>query len=416
MRLSQSGLELNKIGTLDKMFPAQDLLLQTGQLVQYESGIFAYNNIPLRALKNIESVIKAVFDQYGFVEVLLPTIQPQSIWQESGRWDKYIADGEMLTIKTDKGNYCMSPTAEEAVTIFVKNRTKSYKSLPVTLYQISEKYRNEIRARGYLMRGKAFSMMDAYSFDIDDAGLQITYEKMREAYMEIFRRLGLDIIAVAADPGAIGGSKSEEFMFIHESGGDRVLINKKTGKAYNIEMLEREGIKDLSQYDEKRAIELGHIFQLGKKYSESMNATFINADGKPQHFVMGCYGIGVSRTLAVIYENSILKDAKGNITGITLPRSIAPYKVQIIYKPEKESAANILYQNLQKNGVDCIFDDRAEVTLGAKIHDAKKLGMPYIVILGDKTKDGEVEVENTRTTEKKTMTQTKLARFFNEIR
>ena len=159
MRLSQTGLGTIRVNNLDKSYPAQDILLQTNQLVQYGTGIYAYNNVPLKLRENVESVIKGVLDKYGCIEILLPTLQPAKLWEESGRLSKYIEEGVMLSVKTDKGDFVMAPTAEEAVTDFVRGRISSYKNLPVTLYQIGEKYRNEIRTRGYLLRGKTFPMM-----------------------------------------------------------------------------------------------------------------------------------------------------------------------------------------------------------------------------------------------------------------
>ena len=153
MRLSQTGLGTIRVNNLDKLYPAQDMLLQTNQLVQYGTGIYGYNNVPLRLRQNVENVVRGVLDKYGCVEILLPTIQPTKLWEESGRLSKYIEDGTMITVETDKGNFVMAPTAEEAVTEFVRGRISSYKNLPVTLYQIGEKYRNEIRTRGYLLRG-----------------------------------------------------------------------------------------------------------------------------------------------------------------------------------------------------------------------------------------------------------------------
>lgn len=167
MRLSQTGLGTIRVNNLDKAYPAQDILMQTNQLVQYGTGIYAYNNVPLKLRQNVEAVVRGVLNKYGCIEILLPTMQPKSLWEESGRYSKYIEEGVMLAVESDKGEFVMAPTAEEAVTDFVRGRISSYKNLPVTLYQIGEKYRNEIRTRGYLLRGKSFPMMDAYSFDLE---------------------------------------------------------------------------------------------------------------------------------------------------------------------------------------------------------------------------------------------------------
>ena len=410
MKLSHTGFVTNKITTLDALYPAQDMLLQTGQIVQYGSGIFAYNNVTLRLLENIKTIIKDVLDEFGCVEVILPTMQPQNIWVESGRLDGYIKSGTMLTIQTPKGNYSMAPTAEEAVTDFVRRRVHSYKSVPFTLYQIGEKFRNEIRPRGYLMRAKSFLMMDAYSFNADQKCLVETYENLKQAYLEIFRRLDMPVVPVAADGGDMGDGKSEEFVFMWNNGEDVILYDEKTGKGFNTELLQSPnhkehlakeyGITDTSTLVEKRGTELGHIFQLGTKYSKSMNALFADADGKQKPYEMGCYGIGVSRILATLYETNTVAG------GISLPPHLAPYLVHIIATDTKAKEAEKLYKQLTASGIPCIYDDRAHVSIGVKIKDVKILGTPYMVILGDKVGAGECEFENTKTGSKKVIKQT----------
>jgi len=413
MKLSQSGIGVTRLQNLDKMFPAQDILLQSGQLVQYGAGIFGYNNVPLLLRQIIENIIREVLNKYDCIEVLLPTLQPETLWQASGRWNKYIEDGTMLTVNTQKGNFGLAPTAEEAVVEFAKKKIKSYKDLPTTLYQIGEKYRNEIRNRGYLLRGKSFPMMDAYSFNLDEEDLVRTYDNIRNAYLEIFEILGLEAIPVVADNGAIGGKKSEEFMIISETGEDTILYDKMSGRYLNSEVLEKEnyieylkaeyGIENVSQLEEKKALELGHIFQLGTKYSETMNANYIDKDGKERPFYMGCYGIGITRLLAIIYEKSILLGKDNEPNGISLPTKIAPYFVQIIAKPdnvEKVSQAEELYKSLTKQNIPVIIDDRTDITLGSKIKDCKLLGTPYMAVLGDKVENGFIEVENIATANK----------------
>lgn len=415
MKLSQSGIGTMRINNLDEMYPAQDMLFQSGQLVQYASGIYGYNNIVMLVKRNLERIIEEELNKVGCIEVQLPTLQPDSIWKLSGRFNKYVDDGVMFTVESsDKGSLCLAPTAEEAVVEFAREKLKSYKHMPATYYQIGEKYRNEIRTRGYLLRGKSFLMMDAYSFDIDGEGLSNSYAKIREAYMNISKRIGLNIIPVVADNGAMGGKRSEEFMLISPIGEDTILYDEESGVALNTEILEREdykeyleqeyGITDISKLKETKSIEIGHIFQLGTKYSESMKANFIDKDGKEKPYYMGCYGIGVSRLVAAIYENSVIKDENGKVTGISLPVGIAPYKLQIIAKldnEEKVKEANKLYELL--NG-KAIIDDRENVSMGAKIKDCKILGTPYMAILGDKVENGKVELENTKTGEKQIVT------------
>ena len=394
MKLSQTGMGTIKLNNLDEMYPVQDILLQTGQLVQYGTGIYAYNNIPLLVKRNVEKIVTEKLNKYGCIEVSLPTLQPEKLWKDSGRYANYVDEGLMFTIHSDKGDFCLGPTAEEAMVEFAREKLKSYKVLPVTFYQIGEKYRNEIRTRGYLLRGKSFPMMDAYSFNSSEEDLANTYQNIRKAYLEIFEKIGLKIIPVAADNGAMGGKKSEEFMLLSSIGEDTILYDETTKIALNTEILEREnyekylaeeyGIIDISKLEKRKAIELGHIFQLGTKYSETMNGTYISKDGKTALYYMGCYGIGISRTVATIYEESVLKDENGKVQGFVLPASVAPYKLQIIPKmdnDEKVKEANELYTKLSEKGIGAILDDRNISSIGVKIKDCKVLGTPYFFIL-----------------------------------
>ncbi len=417
MKLSQAGMGTIKLNNLDEMYPVQDILLQTGQLVQYGTGIYAYNNIPLLVKRNVEKIVTEKLNKYGCIEVLLPTLQPEKMWKDSGRFDHYVEEGVMLTVNSDKGNFCLAPTAEEAIVEFAREKLKSYKTLPVTFYQIGEKYRNEIRTRGYLLRGKSFPMMDAYSFNLSQEDLAHTYQNIRKAYLEIFETIGLKAIPVAADNGSMGGKKSEEFMLLAPIGEDTILYDPETGIALNTEILEREnyeeylekeyGITNISRLEKRKAIELGHIFQLGTKYSETMNGTYTAQDGKQALYYMGCYGIGISRTVATIYEESVLKDENGKVQGFVLPESVAPYKLQIIPKmdnEEKVKEANELYYKLSEKGIGAILDDRNIGSIGVKIKDCKVLGTPYMAVLGDKVETGKVELENVRTGEKEVIT------------
>jgi len=401
-----------RVNNLDEMYPAQDLLLQSGQLVQYGTGIYAYGNIPLLIKRKVESVIQQVLNKYGCIEVSLPTLQPDIIWKNSGRWDKYVDEGTMLTVTSDKGDFCLAPTGEEAIVEFALEKLKSYKHMPVTYYQIGEKYRNEIRTRGYLLRGKSFTMMDAYSFDEDEQSLIKAYDNIRKAYMEIFEKLGLKVIPVVADNGAMGGKKSEEFMMLSNIGEDTILYDEETGIGLNIEILEREdykeylkneyGITNISKLQERKTIELGHIFQLGTRYSSMMNGSYINKEGEAIPYYMGCYGIGVSRTVAAIYETSIIK-YEDEVKGIAIPKEIAPYKLQIVPKVENEEKlkeAEELYNKLIKQGINVIIDDRQNITMGAKMKDCKVLGTPFMAVLGDKVENGYVEFEDIKTGEK----------------
>ena len=416
-----------KINNLDEMYPGQSILLQTGQLVQYGAGLFGYNTVPLLLRRKIEQIIVKTLNKYGCIEVLLPTLQPDIIWKNSGRYDTYVNDGTMLITESNKGTFCLAPTGEEAMLEFAREKLKSYKNLPVTYYQIGEKYRNEIRTRGYLLRGKAFPMLDAYSFDIDEKGMAKSYENVRNAFLEIFKKIGLDVIPIVADNGAMGGKKSEEFMLISEQGEDKILYNKETGIGLNTEILEKEnymeylkeeyGIDSIDGFEEIRTMELGHIFQLGTRYSEMMNGKFTDKDGKDTLYYMGCYGIGVSRTLAALYEQCLLKDKNERPCGFYLPENIAPFKVQIIPKiddEEKVKIAEEIYDVLNKEGIQAILDDRENINIGSKIKDSKVLGTPNILVIGDKTDGNVLEFENNKTGEKLEVTRDDLVRVLKK--
>ena len=402
-----------KLNNLDEMYPGQSILLQTGQLVQYGAGLFGYNTVPLLLRRKIEQIIVKTLNKYGCIEVLLPTLQPDTIWKNSGRYDTYVNDGTMLITESNKGTFCLAPTGEEAMLEFAREKLKSYKNLPVTYYQIGEKFRNEIRTRGYLLRGKAFPMLDAYSFDIDPEGMAKSYENVRNAFLEIFQKIGLDVIPIVADNGAMGGKKSEEFMLISSQGEDKILYNKETGIGLNTEILEKEnymeylkeeyGIESIDGFEEIRTMELGHIFQLGTRYSEMMNGKYTDKDGKESLYYMGCYGIGVSRTLAALYEQCLIKDKNEKPCGFYLPENIAPFKVQIIPKMDDKGKVKIaeeIYDMLNNEGIQAILDDRENINIGVKIKDSKVLGTPNILVIGDKTDGNILELENNKTGEK----------------
>lgn len=413
MKISNLGIKTSRIKELDESYPAQDILLQSGQLLQYASGIYGYNNVPLKVKQKIEQIVREELERVGCVEVELPTLQPRETWEKSGRWEKYSQNGTMMTVQTEKGEFGLAPTAEEAIVEFAREQINSHKKLPVTYYQIGEKYRNELRNRGCLLRGKSFLMMDAYSFNKGKKDLQETYEKIKEAYLKIFERLGLEVIPVAAQSGDIGGDKSEEFMVLADIGEDTILVDEQNQKGFNVEVQDRPeyeeylkeecGIENPETLQKRKAIELGHIFQLDTKYSNVMGANYINSENKQIPYFMGCYGIGVSRTLATVYEKSLVRDEKGK-PAISLPIGIAPYLLHIVASgKEREKTAECLYEVLKDHGIDSIYDDREKESMGTKLGDWKVLGTPYVGILGNRINKDEIEVQNLATGEKMTL-------------
>lgn len=397
MRLSKAALLTSKERVNSDEMLSQQIFFQSGLLKRYGTGIYGKHNFIVRAQSNIETIIRNILDKYDCVEVSLPLLQPKSIWEASGRWENYYSSGQMFYCDMPNGSFCMAPTAEEAVFEFVRDNLKSYKDLPVNIYQIGNKFRNELRARGGLLRSKEFTMMDAYSFHSSEEDLANQYSIMKKAYMEIFDTLGLKVIPVSALNGDMGGKLSEEFMFLSDAGEDTILVNENETIAFNTEILEIDnykeylknfyGIDDISTFTEKHCIELGHIFQLGQKYSVTMNGTFKNKTNENIPFFMGCYGIGVSRTLAAICEQNCDDE------GLFWPENITPYQLTIVYTRKKREEAFELYNYLQSQGINVVVDDRDALRMGAKIKDWKLLGTPYMVVVGDKSTSESYELE-----------------------
>lgn len=514
------------------------LMLRAGMIRKMAAGIYNYMPLGLKVLKNVEDIVREEMNSAGAQEFLASAIIPAELWQESGRWNAYGA--EMFRVK-DRGSrdFCLGPTHEEVFTDIARNEIKSYKQLPLNLYQIQTKYRDEVRPRFGVMRSREFIMKDAYSFDKDQNGLDIAFDKMHDAYVRIFNRCGLDAKCVEADSGAIGGSNSAEFMVKSEVGEDDIVFCSECNYAANIEKAvsisekeEKSELKEIKEVEtpntrtinevtsffntdakkfaktilfnidgkivavmvrgdreinevkvvnaigeitnielasdeevqnatgaamgfagpvgikvdkllvdaevanmynfiaganktgyhmenlnygrdfegivgdfrnvtegEKcpccgspitiaRGTEVGHIFKLGTKYSTAMNANFIDEDGKEKPFVMGCYGIGVTRTMASIIEQH------HDESGIIWPLSVAPYHVSVIpvnIKDEEQlKNATELYEKLVSMGVEVLLDDRNE-RVGVKFKDSELMGIPMRVTVGKKIIDGEVE-------------------------
>ncbi|HFC9288276.1 TPA: proline--tRNA ligase [Clostridium perfringens] len=531
------------VGTLREV-PAEaeieshKLMLRAGLMRKMAAGIYNYMPLGLKVIENVKNIVREEMNNAGAQEFLASALIPAELWQESGRWDAYGA--EMFRLK-DRHNrdFCLGPTHEEVFTDIVRNEIKSYKQLPLNLYQIQTKYRDERRPRFGVMRSREFIMKDGYSFDKDQEGLDLAYEKMRKAYVNIFNRCGLDAKAVAADSGAIGGSGSAEFMVKSEVGeddvvfctacdyaaniekapstpehaekeelmevekvetpavksiedlakffecspkkiaktlifqaddkvvavvlrGDReaneVKIANAIGEVIELEMASEEAVKeatgaavgfagpmgikvDMLLVDQEvanmynfiiganetdmhlknvnygrdfegivgdfrnvtigekcpecgkeitisRGTEVGHIFKLGTKYSESMGATFIDEDGKAKPFIMGCYGIGVTRTVASIIEQH------NDENGIIWPLEVAPYHVSVIpanvKNEEQATKAEEIYNELRKVGVEALLDDRKE-RAGVKFKDSELMGIPMRITVGKMIGEGQVE-------------------------
>ena len=366
------------------------LMLRAGMVRKVASGIYTWLPLGLKVLRKIENIVREEMDNSGAQEVLMPMVQPKELWNETNRWEKM--GPELLRIQDrHERDFCLGPTHEEVITDLIRNNVKSYKELPLNIYQIQTKFRDEVRPRYGVMRGREFLMKDSYSFNIDEACLKETYLAMRNTYKKVLERIGLEYKIVSADSGAIGGDASEEFHVLAETGEDTIAVSNSSEYAINTELLLKEG-EDISSLEGKpspdgegiieikKGIEVGHIFQLGKVYAEDMKANVLNNEGKASTLYMGCYGIGVSRLVAATIEQN--NDEK----GIIWPQSVAPFDVNIIaigfQKDEKiAKASNSLYKELTNMGYDVLLDDRKD-GYGTKIKDSELIGIPLNIIIG----------------------------------
>jgi len=421
MRLSRFFLPTLKENPSEAQIVSHRLMLRAGLIRQHAAGIYNWLPLGYRVLRKIEQIVREEQDAAGANEILMPTIQSAELWRESGRYDDYGA--EMLRITDRHGRDMLyGPTHEEVVTDIFRQNVKSYKDLPVMLYQIHWKFRDEIRPRFGVMRGREFEMKDNYSFDLDYAGAVRSYHKMFVAYLRTFARLGLKAIPMQADSGPIGGDMSHEFIVLAETGEsavycDKALLDKPIPEGrYDDDLA--PVVKDWTSLyaatDEKhdpakaaelgdrlvaaRGIEVGHIFHFGQKYSKAMGAVVSGPNGEDVTVEMGSYGIGVSRLVGAIIE------ASHDDAGIIWPEAVAPFKVGLInlrYGDEATTAAcDDLYTKLTKAGVDVLLDDRDE-RAGAKFATMDLIGLPWQVVIGPKgVAAGTVEMKNRATGEK----------------
>ena len=364
------------------------LMVRSGMIKKTAAGIYSWLPIGLKVLKKVEEIVRKNLNNFDAEEILMPMVQPAELWKESGRYGEY---GKELLKFDDRSNrgFVLGPTHEEIICEIFRSHPKSYKDLPVNLYQIQTKFRDEIRPRFGVMRSREFLMKDAYSFDIDEKGLVKSYGKMKDAYISIFDEIGLDYRIVKADSGNIGGDVSEEFHILADSGEDLIAVSDSSDFAANVEVLNYD--KDPSDLEGKkspdgkgklkikRGIEVGHIFQLGQKYSQAMNVGVKDMNGKSIHPFMGCYGIGVSRIVAAAIEQN------HDDRGIQWPDKITPFGVNIIcLDPESDEIMKVcseIYSILQKSGFDPLLDDR-DIRAGIKFKEHELLGIPYSIIIG----------------------------------
>jgi len=420
MRLSRYFLPVTKETPADAQIVSHKLMLRAGLVRQTAAGIYAWLPLGLRVLRKIEQVVREEQDRAGAIELLMPTIQSGDLWRESGRYDAY--GPEMLRITDRHGREMLyGPTNEDMITALFRDNVKSYRDLPRILYHIQWKFRDEVRPRFGVMRGREFLMKDAYSFDLDEPGARHSYNRMFIAYLRTFARMGLRAIPMQADTGPIGGDLSHEFIILAPSGESEVFYHSAWEEIRSAESLavnadDREALQgfvagltaDYAATDEKRdeareaeagealrqsrGIEVGHIFYFDTRYTEAMGLTVQTPDGGSVHPKMGSYGIGVSRLVGAIIE------ASHDENGIVWPEAVAPFRVGLINMraddPNCTSAADEIYATLENAGIEALYDDREERG-GAKFATMDVIGLPWQLIVGPKgLAKGVVELKN----------------------
>lgn len=427
MRLSRYFLPILKENPKEAEIVSHRLMLRAGMIRQQSAGIYVWLPLGLRVLDKIGNIVREEQNRSGAIEVLMPTIQSADLWRESGRYDDY--GKEMLRIvDRHERDMLFGPTNEEMITDIFRSSVKSYKDLPLNLYHIQWKFRDEVRPRFGVMRGREFLMKDAYSFDVDQASARIAYNKMFVAYLRTFERLGLKAIPMRADTGPIGGDLSHEFIILASTGESAVFCDKAlldtpvpgadvnfdadlmpivesfTNKYAATEEMHDEAAFNALPEDRRvsaRGIEVGHIFYFGTKYSEPMGAKVAGPDGQEKPVHMGSYGVGVSRLLGALIE------ANHDEAGIIWPDSVAPFDVGLINLKVGDAATDAacldLLAKLEAAGKDVLYDD-TDARAGGKFATADLIGLPWQLIVGPKAlAEGNVELKRRVTGERQVL-------------
>lgn len=389
------------------------ILVKGGYVLQHAAGVYSYLPLAYNVIKKIEKIIREELNKIGCSELLMPTLQSKELWVSSGRWDNYGKELMRLLDRHDR-EFCLGPTHEEVITDIVRQSVNSYKKLPLALYQIQTKFRDEFRPRFGLMRGREFIMKDLYTFSTSEEDLDNWYQKVRSAYINIFDRLGLHYGIVSADSGQIGGKSSEEFMVLCDIGEDTICYSTNGNFASNQELCglnEGDDAPDGGKIKLAKGIEVGHIFKLGTKYSVPMGLNFVDVDGQKKPVIMGCYGIGVSRLLMAVLEQH------NNDLKVLWPSEVTPFDVHILPLDKDGSLAQTkafeLASSLEKLGYEVLVDDRNE-SAGVKFNDADLIGIRYRIVVGRKIGEGIVEVRDALTGLSKEMTLEEALNFKEE--
>ena len=390
MRLSRLFTKTSKSAPSDAETANAKFLVQAGFVHQEMAGVYSWLPLGLRVLHKVEDIIRDEMDALGAQEILMSALQPKENWETSGRWDS--VDVLFKVPSQTKKEYALGPTHEEIVTPLVGSFIRSYKDLPVAVYQIQSKFRDELRAKSGVMRGREFGMKDLYSFHTTQEDLEAFYAKAMEAYKKTFKRCGVDVKVVEASGGSFTKKFSHEFQVVSDAGEDVIIVCPNCEVAQNSEIADPQGAmkKDCptcgSKYEYKKGIEVGNIFDLGTKFSEAFKVQFTDDDGERKTALMGCYGIGTTRLVGSIVE------ASHDDRGIIWPKSVAPYAVHLVSLHSKDAEmegriaeeAEDLYDALGDAGVEVLWDDR-DASPGEKLADADLIGCPLRILISEKT-------------------------------
>ncbi len=396
MKQTQLFTKTRKEAPADEVSKNAELLIRAGYIYKEMAGVYDFLPLGLRVIKNIENIIRMEIDAIGGVEMRTAVLQNKEIWEKSNRWDDEVVDNWFKTKLKNGGEVGLSFTNEEAFSNIMKQYISSYKDLPIFPYDFKTIFRNEIRSKSGIMRGREFYWKALYSFSRDEAEHNIFYEKIKQAYVNIFKRVGIGHITyLTFASGGTFSKFSHEFQTLTPAGEDTIYVDENKGIAVNQEVLNDEVLKDLNlekdKLVEQKAVEVGNIFSLGTKFSTPFDLNYTNENGEEKSVIMGSYGIGLGRLMGTVVET--LSDDK----GIIWPESIAPFLVHLLVLGEdtkvKQEAENI-YEMLKQNNIEVLFDDRSSITAGEKFADADLLGMPYrIVISARSIEAGGVELK-----------------------
>lgn len=391
-----------------------DYLVRGGFIHQEMAGVFSLLPLGVRVLQNIERIVREEMNAVGGQEIIMPALHPKKNWQQTNRWDNFDALYKIKSNWSDS-EFALGPTHEEIVVPLVKQYVSSYKDFPLYVYQIQTKFRDEPRAKSGIIRGREFGMKDLYSFHTSAGDLERYYEIVKQSYVKIFKRCGLSVKITEASGGSFTKKHSHEFMVVSEAGEDTIIC------CLNCSFAQNKEIANLTEKDRclscghklewRKTIEVGNIFDLGKKFSDDFNLYFIDADGKRKPVLIGCYGLGTTRLIGAIAE--VYNDER----GLIWPEEVAPYQCYLIGLNLDDSAikkfAEKIFNLLAKHGISVIFDDRLEVSAGEKFADADLIGLPVRLIVSKKTiKDGVIELKNRGEAKVKLIKEQELLKIF----